>query len=133
METSQTKNFKKEDNVYFILPEAENKNNTAIDSVFIQQTLDNFYEIGIQISSNHTDNEEISVSLFNHDKLTAKTLVALKNKNQIISFNISKEDFNGYVTISDKGLPYDNTYYFTILKPQKNKVISIGDADKSTF
>src|SRR6478609_5010131 len=45
LETNQTKNFRKEDNVYFIIPEAEQKNNIAIDSVYIEQTLDNFYEI----------------------------------------------------------------------------------------
>ncbi|WP_333667635.1 BatA domain-containing protein, partial [Flavobacterium sp.] len=47
LEEKQTKSFRKEDNVYFIIPEAEQKNNIAIDSVYIQQTLDSFYEIGV--------------------------------------------------------------------------------------
>jgi spore coat polysaccharide biosynthesis predicted glycosyltransferase SpsG len=41
------KNIDSEEKPYFIVPEAEQKNNVAIDSVFINQTLENFYEIGM--------------------------------------------------------------------------------------
>jgi hypothetical protein len=131
--TNQTKSFRKEDNVYFIIPEAEQKNNIAIDSVFIQQTLDNFYEIGVKLAASGDGFKEIPIALYNNNKLTAKTLVNFETNTKTVNFTIPKEDFHGYVSISDKGLAYDNTYFFSISKPSKTNVISIGDVDKSNF
>ncbi|MGL2963550.1 vWA domain-containing protein [Flavobacterium sp. RSB2_4_14] len=133
LENNQTKSFRKEDNVYFIVPEAEQKNNIAIDSVYLQQTLDNFYEIGVKLSANGDDFKEIPIALYNNNKLTAKTLLSFDTNTKTVNFTIPKEDFHGYVSISDKGLAYDNTYYFSIAKPSKTNVISIGDDNKSNF
>ncbi|QBZ98294.1 vWA domain-containing protein [Flavobacterium sangjuense] len=133
LETNQTKSFRKEDNVYFIIPEAEQKNNIAIDSVYIQQTLDSFYEIGIKLSANGEDFKDIPIALYNKNKLTAKTLINFETNTKTINFTIPKEDFHGYVSVADKGLAYDNTYYFSISKPSLTNVISIGDTDKSNF
>ncbi len=133
LETNQTKSFKKEDNVYFIIPEAEQKDNIAIDSVYIQETLDSFYEIGIKLSANGEDFKDIPIALYNKNKLAAKTLINFETKTKTINFTIPKEDFHGYVLVTDKGLAYDNTYYFSISKPSKTNVISIGDTDKSNY
>ena len=137
LEENQTKSFRKDDNVYFILPKAEQKNNISIDSVYIQQTLDSFYDIGVKLSANGEDSEAIPIALYNNNKLAAKTLINFNDtknsKIQTIKFTIPKEDFHGYVSITDKGLDYDNSYYFSISKPTKTNVISIGDADKSNF
>lgn len=133
LENNQAKSFRKEDNVYFIIPEAEQKNNIAIDSVYIKQTLDSFYEIGIKLSANGEDFKDIPIALYNKNKLAAKTLINFDTKEKTINFTIPKEDFHGYVSVNDKGLAYDNTYYFSISKPSKTNVISIGDADKSNF
>jgi hypothetical protein len=133
LKENQTKSFRKEDNVYFMIPEAEQKNNATIDSVFIQQTLANFYEIGIKVTANGDSFTDVPVALYNHNKLVAKTLTNFETKTKTINFNIPKEDFQGYASISDKGLEYDNTYYFSISKPSKTNVISIGDAEKSNF
>jgi hypothetical protein len=133
LETNQTKNFKKEDNVYFIIPEAEQKNNIAIDSVYIQQTLDSFYEIGIKLSANGDDFNDIPIALYNKNKLVAKTLIKFETNTKTINFTIPKEDFHGYVSVSDKGLAYDNTYYFSISKPSLTNIFSIGDAEKSKY
>ena len=133
LEANQTKSFRKEDNVYFIIPEAEQKNNIAIDSVYIQQTLDSFYEIGIKLSANGEDFKDIPIALYNKNKLVAKTLINFETNTKTINFTIPKEDFNGYVNLSDKGLTYDNSYYFSISKPSFTNVISVGDTDKSKF
>ncbi len=137
LDENQTKSFRKEDAVYFIIPEAEQKNNIAIDSVFIQQTLDSFYEIGVQLSANGKGFNDIPIALYNKNKLAAKTLVNFDDKKnsaiQTIKFTIPKEDFHGYISITDKGLAYDNIYYFSISKPTKTNVISVGAADKSNF
>ena len=120
-------------NLFFILPEAENIKNASVDSIYINQTLDNFYEIAVKISGYGESFKDVPVSLFNKNKLIAKTLLSFEEKDKIINFTIPKEDFHGYVSISDNGLEYDNTYYFSISKPEKSNVISIGDTEKSTF
>ncbi len=133
LEANQTKSFRKEDNVYFVIPEAELKNNISIDSVYIQQTLDSFYEIGVTLSANGEDFKDIPIALYNKSKLAAKTLLTFDTNVKTMKFTIPKEDFHGYVSVTDKGLAYDNTYYFSISKPSKTNVISIGDTDKSNF
>lgn len=135
IDANATKSFKKEDNVYFILPEAEQKNNVSIDSVYLLQTLDSFYEIAIKLSANGETIPAVPIALYNQSKLTAKTVVNFNGNDngQIVKFTIPKEDFHGYVAITDKGLEYDNTYYFSISKPSKTNVISIGEAEKSNF
>ena len=133
LEVNQAKSFKKEDNVYFVIPEAEQKNNISIDSVFIAQNLDNFYEISVELTSNGENAKAIPIALYNKNKLTAKTLLDFEQSKKTINFTIPKEDFHGYVSITDKGLEYDNTYYFSISKPSKTNVISIGEAEKSGF
>ena len=133
LEPKQTKGFHKEDNVYFVIPEIEQKNNLSIDSVFIHQTLNNFYELGVTISTSTSESKNISVALYNHEQLTAKTLVNIENKSKTIKFTIPKEEFNGYVSIIDKGLEYDNNYYFSISKISKTRLISIGKKENSQF
>ena len=133
LEEKQTKNFHKDDNIYFIIPKAEQKNNVSIDSVYINQTMDNFYEIGVKLSANGEDFNAVPIALYNQNKLTAKTLVNFEQQNKTVNFTIPKADFHGYVSIVDKGLAYDNTYYFSISKPEKTNVISIGETAKSNF
>jgi hypothetical protein len=133
LEDNQTKSFRKEDNVCFVIPEAEQKDNIAIDSVYIKQTLDSFYEIGVNLSANGEDFKDIPIALYNKGKLAAKTVIGFETNTKTINFTIPKEDFHGYVLVTDKGLAYDNTYFFSISKPSKTNVISIGDTDKSNF
>jgi hypothetical protein len=134
---NQAKSFRKEDNIYFIIPQAEQKNNVSIDSVFIKQNLDSFYEIGVKLSANGDGFKDIPIALYNKSKLTAKTLINFETSGNIwtktINFTIPKEDFHGYVSIADKGLAYDNTYYFSISKQSLTNIISIGETEKSQF
>ena len=129
---TQQKQDNKEE-IYFIKPEAEQKNNAAVDSVFINQTLDNFYEITVSIKGFGEDLAPLPIALYNQNKLIAKTIVTLDTKNKNVNFTIPKQEFNGYVTINDKGLPYDNEYFFSIAKNKKTAVLSIGEPQKSSF
>ena len=133
LESRQMKSIDSDFNTYFIIPEAEQKNNTSIDSVFIHQTLDDFYEIGLKLSAFGKKDKAIPVALYNQNKLIAKTLTKFEAKERTIYFTIPKKDFHGYASITDNGLEYDNTLYFSILKPRKNNIISIGTAEKSLF
>ena len=133
LQPNQVKGIKNDENLYFILPEAEKTDNIAIDSVYINQTMDNFYEIVVKMDAFGEDFKDIPIALYNKNKLIAKTLVNFETKNKTINFTIPKEDFHGYVSISDNSLEYDNTYYFSLSKPQKSNVISIGEPEKSNF
>ena len=126
-----TVNF--EEKPYFIVPEAEQKNNISIDSVYINQTLENFYEIGINLSAYGEDFKPVSTALYNQNKLIAKTIVNFDAKKKKINFTIPKEAFHGYVAIEDNGLTYDNKLFFSISKNKKTNVISIGEPEKSNF
>ena len=127
------KNIDSEEKPYFIIPEAEQKNNVAIDTVFINQTLENFYEIGINLSAYGDDFKPISMALYNQNKLIAKTIINFDKNKKEINFTIPKEAFHGYVTIDDNGLTYDNKLYFSISKAKKTNIISIGEPEKSNF
>ncbi|MES2748155.1 MAG: BatA and WFA domain-containing protein [Bacteroidota bacterium] len=133
VEQKELKGINEDENLYFILPEAEQTKNIAIDSVYINQTLENFYEIGVKLDAYGDDFEDIPIALYNQNKLIAKTLVTFESKTKNVNFTIPKENFHGYVSITDNGLDYDNSYYFSISKPEKSNVISIGDAEKSNF
>ena len=133
LQQKQLKSISKDLNALFIVPKAEQKNNIAVDSVFIKQTLDDFYEIGVKLSGYGEDFESVPIALYNKEKLIAKTLVPLESKQKTINFTIPKEDFHGNVSITDNGLQYDNTLFFSISKPKKIAVLSIGDYEKSNF
>ena len=133
LEPQQLKGINKNFNTYFIVPKTEHKNNISIDSVFIHQTLDDFYEIGLKLTAYGEDQKEYSVALYNQNKLIAKTLTKLETKEKTLYFTIPKKDFHGYFSIIDNSLAYDNILYFSISKPEKINVISIGTAEKSNF
>lgn len=133
LKPNQVKKAKDDENLYFILPKAEKTDNISIDSVFVNQTLDKFYEIGVKLNAYGDGFKDIPIALYNKNKLIAKTLLNFEAKTKTVNFTIPKEDFHGYVTISDNSLEYDNRYYFSLSKPQKSNVISIGDSEKSSF
>jgi hypothetical protein len=71
--------------------------------------------------------------LYNNDKMIAKTIAKLNAKTKIMNFTIPKADFHGYFSITDTSLDYDNQLFFSISKPEKKNVISIGEAEKGNF
>jgi hypothetical protein len=133
LQPKQLKSIDTNFNTYFIITKAEQKNNASIDSVFIHQTLDDFYEIGLKLSSFSEKDKPIPVALYNQNKLIAKTLTKFDIKEKTIYFTIPKKDFHGYASITDNRLEYDNDLYFSISKPKKNNIVSVGTVEKSGF
>ncbi|WP_310380300.1 BatA and WFA domain-containing protein [Flavobacterium sp.] len=129
----QLENSDKTASTYFIVPKAEQKNNISIDSVFIQQTLDDFYQINIALTGYGSNFKPVSMALYNQNKLIAKTIVAFDNNKKNVLFTIPKKEFHGYVSIVDPGLAYDNILFFSISKDKKNNILSIGEAEKNNF
>jgi len=103
--------------------------NISIDSVFIsKQTIENL-ELRVELSSQEQTTEPVSVSLYNKEKLYAKTAVNLKDK-AYATFTIpSSTSFEGRISIDDDGLQYDNQLFFNINSPQPIRVLSINNAD----
>jgi hypothetical protein len=133
IDPKQLKNISKNDVSYFIIPKSEQKNNVAIDSVFINETTNDFYDINVNLSRFGDDVKSISLAIYNKNKLVAKTVSNLESPKKTLHFSIPKQEFQGYVSISDNSLSYDNTYYFSISKVKKTNIISIGEATKSQF
>ena len=133
LDSKDIQKLKDESPVYFIVPEAENFNNIAIDSVYISQAVDNFYEIKVDMHAYGDTKEAVPVALYNEDKLAAKNLVEFDSSKKSVAFTIPKKDFHGYVMVSDNSLSYDNKYYFSISKPKKSNVTVIGESQKNAF
>jgi hypothetical protein len=133
LKVNQLKSEDENLNTFFIIPKAEKSENVSVDSVYINQTLDKFYEIGLKLTVFGDDKKEIPIALYNQNKLIAKTLLKFENNQKSINFTIPKEDFKGYFSITDNSLDYDNNLYFSISKPEKINVISIGETEKSLF
>lgn len=104
--------------------------NIAIDSVYLETAGLANMELTAILSSN-LEIENAPVSLFNDEKLIAKTSATFnKNKVALVSFTIPEgQTIKGRLEISDTGLAYDNRLYFSIDKKEKIKVMAIGSAD----
>ncbi|HSD13797.1 MAG TPA: BatA and WFA domain-containing protein [Flavobacterium sp.] len=132
----QSKNLEKLNEnspVYYWIPSAENKNNVSIEGVSISGQSETFYEIKVDVKGfGHLEND-IPMSVYNGKNLVAKTVAKLEENKKSVQFNLPKKDFHGYVSIEDNSLSYDNTYYFSISKPEKSNVIAIGESLKNNF
>lgn len=119
--------------INFVIPTAEQKDNVSIDSVYLSQILDNFYEISVKLTNYGNDKKAVPLALFNNKILIGKTIVNFTTDTITQKFTIPKDNFNGFVEITDGSLDYDNRYFFNVSKPQKTKVISIGETAKNNF
>jgi len=131
LKTEDIESLNKNDNVIFSIPKPENLYNASIDSVYIGSISDDFYDLKVKISEFGNKKSEIRVALYNQTELIAK-IVLEQNQNSVV-FTIPKENFNGYVHIEDNSLEYDNTYYFSISKPEKRNLMAIGTKAKNEF
>ena len=124
---------KEDESVFYIPLAAEKSQNVSIDSVYIHQTLDHFYELSVQLKAYGRKRAQLPIALHDQSKLIAKTIIDFDNADKTVNFTIPKKDFHGYVSIIDNSLGFDNNYFFTLSNPQKSNVLSIGAAGKSGF
>ncbi len=126
-------NLSETSSLYYQLVEAKETNNMAIENVQISQVLDQFYELKISIKSYGDFENDVPISMYNGKKLVGKALISKEKSQKEIVFTIPKTDFHGYVSIQDNSLAYDNSFYFSISKPQKSNVIAVGNSTKNNF
>lgn len=106
-----------------------NHTNIAVDSIYISKTTVENLELTVRIKNQGDPIETLPVSLFNDDKLIAKTAVNI-NDEATTNFTIPVNTvFNGKVVVEDRNLQYDNTLYFNIDKREKINVLAINEAD----
>ncbi|MFS4455700.1 BatA domain-containing protein [Maribacter sp. 2304DJ31-5] len=119
--------------IHFIRPSITKIENVSIDSLYLQAMNNETLELMVQISTN-TALENTPVSLYNGDKLIAKTSAKFNtDKKASVIFSLpSKEAIAGRIVVTDSGLEYDNQFYFTLNEREKINVLSI-DGEKTSF
>jgi hypothetical protein len=116
-------------NLKLVQLKPSNQSNISIDSVYISKTTIENLEITVRVKNQGEAIETLPVSLFNDDKLIAKTAVAITDE-ATTSFTIPANSiFNGRLVIDDRNLQYDNTLFFNIDQREKINVLSINEAD----
>lgn len=107
--------------------------NISIDSLYIGASNSENIDLTAILSTNG-EIENIPVSIFNDEKLIAKTSANFTNtKKAKVTFSIrANKTIKGKIEISDSGLSYDNQLYFNIDTKEKIKVLAIGN-ENSTY
>jgi len=108
---------------------ANNIINSFIDSIFIEDNSSTEITIHAIIKTAKNTTSTIPVSLFNNEILIGKTTSKFKeSKINTVQFTIPKStNFNGKISLIDDSLEFDNTFYFSISKPEKINVLNIGN------
>lgn len=106
--------------------------NFYIDSVYIHTKTSTEIKLKVLLKSTTKSSQSIPVSLFENKKLIGKSISYFKNStNSVVEFTIPYSiNFTGKITLNDNALDFDNTFYFTISKPEKINVLSIGKPAK---
>ncbi|MDF0717275.1 BatA domain-containing protein [Muricauda sp. 334s03] len=115
---------------YFVPMQAQELQNISIDSVFVDENVNDQASLHVFLSGGNED-EALPISLYNGDELIAKTAAKFKSdKDAEVEFTIpANEALNGRLSIIDNVLGYDNRFYFNINTPEKIKVLAISDSD----
>jgi hypothetical protein len=103
--------------------------NIFIDSIYIAEEKANEITLSIVVKSTEKNSLTIPISLQDNTKLLGKSIVKFNNSNtSIIDFSIPNiANMNGIITLTDANLTFDNTFYFTLSKPEKMNVLAIGE------
>lgn len=105
--------------------------NISIDTAFISSKNAGDTALEVIVSNLGKDNQQVPVSLFNKNKLIAKTSADFSdNEKSKLTFDIGNSSgFKGKIELTDQNLQYDNALYFNINSSQKIKVLAINEAN----
>ena len=115
---------------HFVPMEPEEVGNISIDSVFVQEGLNDQNTLKVFLSGGTTDNP-LPISLFDDNELIAKTAAKFNSDGSAeVEFTIpANQRLNGRLSIMDNALGYDNRFYFNINDKKKVKVLAISESD----
>jgi len=103
--------------------------NISIDSVAIDKTSTENYELEVFLSRQGQAYYEISVALYNFSQLLAKTAINFEQEKSVRFTIPTNQKFNGTLQIEDDYLSFDNNFYFNINSNKTIKVLAINQAD----
>jgi hypothetical protein len=113
--------------------------NINIDSVFIANTNIASVNLKVIITGQGLIPETVPISLYNKNKLIAKTAVnfgqdinSIKKKEVVFEID-NNEKIEGKLEITDPNLKFDNNLYFSTNLRKKIKVLEIGNTDNNYF
>ena len=115
----------------FVKLQPVNTNNIAIDSVFISETTITSITLKVLLKNSGVSVENLPISLFNDDKLIAKTSVEIDKEAETTFTLPANQVINGKITIDDASLQFDNTLFFNINDASKINVLTINASDDS--
>ena len=116
-------------NIKLVQLKPTNRTNINVDSLFISKATVENLELTVLLKNQGDSIETLPISLFNNDKLIAKSAVDIKSETSTIFTIPTNTVFNGKITIEDANLQYDNELYFNIDKQESIKVLSINETD----
>ena len=116
-------------NIKLVQLKPSSASNITIDSLYISRSTVENLELTVKLRNQGEPIETLPVSLFNDDKLIAKSAVDIGSESSTIFTIPSNTVFNGKITIEDANLQYDNELYFNIDQRESIKVLSINEAD----
>jgi len=108
-----------------------NRNNISIDSIYISETISTSIELKLILKNSGIPIENLPISLYNNDKLIAKTSVGIEQDAETTFTLPINQLINGKITLDDSNLQFDNTLYFNINKASKINVLAINGQDDS--
>ena len=108
---------------------AIDRNNIAIDSIWL--TTDKREELNIAIS-NRGNQTQTTLSVFNDDELLGRSTINFESNNVIKTITLPKNKaIIGKASIIDKGLSYDDHFFFSINPSSLSKIVSIGTKNQT--
>lgn len=116
-------------NISLVQLQPVNTNNISIDSVYISKTNLSTIELTVLLKLQGEVVDNISISLFNNDKLIAKTAVNDQNGLKGTFTLLNNSEINGKIEIEDASLQFDNILFFNINQRPKIKVLSINSVE----
>ncbi len=117
--------------IHIIQPQPVTPFNLSIDTAFIQSKKVNSIQLEVLVSGTGELPENTAVSLYNNNRLIAKTAAEFQGNQQAsLLFDIEDpQGFQGRLQLNDAQLQYDNELFFNINLQFPIKVLSINEAD----
>lgn len=102
--------------------------NISLDSAFISPVSSSTLELTVSLSG--MEDGSIPVSLYNNDRLVAKTAAEFNSSNQsTLSFTLPQDEkLLGRISIVDNNLGYDNNLYVSLNLGEKVRVLTVNEA-----
>ena len=118
-------------NLHLVKLQPVNANNISIDSAYISNATPTNIELTVKLKQNGERVENLPISLFNDDRLIAKTSIEILDEASTRFSLPTNTIINGKITIDDAHLQFDNTLFFNINNGSKINVLAINQADDS--